>query len=225
MWERVPNFLTGRIRIDLSKLVGGGCSGYIESMSFNKDERTKSVVERLEALSSLSSFQESILGFYRRTGFLTIKQLTAVEKQLHRGIPLLGSERVSRFWGKVKPGVYMEDNANYPMLHKIAYVRDGERMRKRVIRSRAIASQSWHTVQNNGFAHEFLYDKIERGDARLLSFEEMVQIGRDTGTCCICGRYLDNEESIKAGIGPHCAKLVAADGSIGNVDTGDTIRE
>lgn len=190
-----------------------------------KDERTRAVVEKLETMESKSSFLTSVLVFYKQTGFLTIKQLEAVEKQLNRGRPLLGSDRFSRAWSTVKPGVYIDNEKKYPLLYKIAYVKSENTASKRVIRSRAVASQSWHTMKNNGFAHELVYDKIERGDVRLLSFEEMVQIGRDTGTCCICGRFLDNEDSIKAGIGPHCAKLVAADGSIGGNVKGDTIPE
>lgn len=35
-----------------------------------------------------------------------------------------------------------------------------------------------------------------------------IQFGRRTGTCAICGRHLDNKESVKLGIGPICAEKV-----------------
>lgn len=38
--------------------------------------------------------------------------------------------------------------------------------------------------------------------------DRAIQFGRRTGTCAICGRHLDNKESVKLGIGPSCADKV-----------------
>ena len=40
--------------------------------------------------------------------------------------------------------------------------------------------------------------------------ENAVKHGRQTGECSICGRRLDNSESIRLGIGPICAEKVGA---------------
>jgi hypothetical protein len=69
-------------------------------------------------------------------------------------------------------------------------------------------SPSWSSLADNGFAHQRILKLFGDGDIRLLSFDEMVEIGRKTGLCCICGRSLDDEKSIEAGIGPVCAKKV-----------------
>ncbi|WP_440066472.1 DUF6011 domain-containing protein [Streptosporangium sp. OZ121] len=37
-----------------------------------------------------------------------------------------------------------------------------------------------------------------------LTIEEAMAFGRETGSCCICGRVLTNPESIEKGIGPIC---------------------
>ncbi len=36
--------------------------------------------------------------------------------------------------------------------------------------------------------------------------EALAQIGRDTGTCCYCGRPLTHPDSVKTGYGPICAE-------------------
>lgn len=41
-----------------------------------------------------------------------------------------------------------------------------------------------------------------------LSSDEAAAFGRETGTCCSCGRALTNPASIEAGIGPVCAGRV-----------------
>lgn len=49
--------------------------------------------------------------------------------------------------------------------------------------------------------------KVFRGvqNARRLSVEEVGQLGLTTNTCMVCGRRLDDPESVDAGIGPVCA--------------------
>lgn len=51
-----------------------------------------------------------------------------------------------------------------------------------------------------------------QGDIRFIrpehrmTLEEAKKFGQVTGTCCVCGRVLNNEASIAAGIGPICAQ-------------------
>ncbi|GAG26904.1 unnamed protein product, partial [marine sediment metagenome] len=38
-----------------------------------------------------------------------------------------------------------------------------------------------------------------------MKMEFLTLFGKESGVCCVCGRELENEESVKAGIGPICA--------------------
>lgn len=40
---------------------------------------------------------------------------------------------------------------------------------------------------------------------RKMTIDEAKSLGKATGTCCVCGRRLDDPESVDAGIGPVCA--------------------
>jgi hypothetical protein len=46
--------------------------------------------------------------------------------------------------------------------------------------------------------------KLVSGDTKI-SLDEAKKFGTRTGTCCICGRLLTDENSVAAGIGPICA--------------------
>lgn len=39
-----------------------------------------------------------------------------------------------------------------------------------------------------------------------MTLEQAAAFGVNTGTCCVCGALLTNDKSVKAGIGPVCAK-------------------
>ncbi len=56
---------------------------------------------------------------------------------------------------------------------------------------------SYYTEQ----ATKDMLARIERSPARALK-----EIGKETGTCCCCGRVLRDPVSVAAGIGPDCAK-------------------
>jgi hypothetical protein len=53
---------------------------------------------------------------------------------------------------------------------------------------------------------------FERGAMRLLdrrmTVEEAAAFGQRTGQCCVCGRTLENDLSVKLGIGPICRRRV-----------------
>lgn len=47
-----------------------------------------------------------------------------------------------------------------------------------------------------------------KGSIRRMTLEEARDWGRMTTTCCVCGRRLDDPDSVDAGIGPVCAARV-----------------
>jgi hypothetical protein len=108
-------------------------------------------------------------------------------------------------WSILVDGLYIDsdEDETFIQLYKV-FTLNG----KRVIRRRGLSSPFWASLVDNGFAHERILKFLGDGDIRLLSFDEMVEIGRKTGLCCICGRSLDDEQSIESGIGPVCAKKV-----------------
>lgn len=59
----------------------------------------------------------------------------------------------------------------------------------------------------NGTTFEYAPGALKTLDAtHRMSLEDAKKFGRETGTCCSCGRELTNPESIEAGIGPICAQ-------------------
>lgn len=144
-------------------------------------------------------FAKSLVAFYDNTGFLTEKQLLAGSKLVG------GTASVKEFFSALVDGLYIDadEDETFIQVYKVFHFNG-----KRSIRRRNLNSPSWATILDNGFAHERIVKLLADNDIRLLSFDEMVQIGRKTGLCCICGRSLDDKKSIDAGIGPVCAKKV-----------------
>jgi hypothetical protein len=169
--------------------------------------KTENLIAELKEITIKNSFAESLLRFYDRTGFLTSKQLVSGRKLLNS--ELVGGKNVFD-WSILVDGVYidLDPNAVFPQLYKIAHLKNKYKIVKRVIRRRGINTPAWSTVVDNGYAHERIFNLFKDGDIRLLSFDEMVEIGRKTGLCCICGRALDDKKSIELGMGPTCAKRV-----------------
>lgn len=59
---------------------------------------------------------------------------------------------------------------------------------------------------NGGWHFEYVSGAVRNlSTDTLLSREEAEEFGRRTGTCCVCGRTLTNQDSIEAGIGPICS--------------------
>lgn len=62
-------------------------------------------------------------------------------------------------------------------------------------------------VEDGSVSYEYLglARKVLSTDSVRLSLEEVGQLGIQSGTCLICGRRLDDPESVDRGIGPVCA--------------------
>lgn len=169
--------------------------------------KTQNLIAELKEIATENSFAESLLYFYERTGFLTSKQLVSGRKMLN-SYPVGGKNIFD--WSILVDGVYIDSDPNtvFPQLYKIAHLKNKYKIVKRVIRRRGINTPAWSTVVDNGYAHERIFNLFKDGAIRLLSFDEMVEIGRKTGLCCICGRALDDKKSVELGMGPTCAKRV-----------------
>lgn len=60
--------------------------------------------------------------------------------------------------------------------------------------------------KKSGWAFEYAAGAVRRlSPAMRMTVEQAREFGVATGTCCVCGRTLTDEESIEAGIGPVCA--------------------
>ena len=158
-----------------------------------------------------NNFAMSLVDFYEKNKHLSVKQF-------HAGSTLVRKMTVNEHaysWSILADGVYIDSNEDetFVQLYKVAKV-DG----KRVIRRRGVNSPYWASLVDNGFSHQRILKLLGDGDIRPLSFDEMVEIGRKTGLCCICGRSLDDEKSVEAGIGPVCAKKVLSGAVTGSED-------
>ena len=148
-----------------------------------------------------NEFAMSLVDFYDKNAYLSPKQLYAGNNLVRK----LTRNEHAYSWSILADGLYIDsdEDATFVQLYKVFSLNG-----KRTIRRRGLNSPSWATVADNGFAHQRILKLLGDGEIRLLSFDEMVEIGRKTGLCCICGRALDDEKSIEAGIGPVCAKKV-----------------
>ena len=145
-----------------------------------------------------SNFAQSLYDFYSKSGGFTKKQYESVVK-----MRMTVDSEYDPYGKEIVDGVYISESNNIfklttpPNKYELGAA-------KRSLRKRYIESSSWSDVKSGsqiGF-----YTGVKDGAIRLLSDDELVQIGRDTGICCVCGKVLDNPKSIAAGIGPHCAK-------------------
>jgi hypothetical protein len=160
---------------------------------------------------SKNNFAMSLVDFYDKNNYLS-------EKQFHAGKNLVRKITVNEHaysWSILADGVYIDSNEEeaFVQLYKVFSLNG-----KRAIRRRGLNSPYWSSLADNGFAHQRILKLLGDGDIRILSFDEMVEIGRKTGLCCICGRSLDDEKSVEAGIGPVCAKKVLGSSSNTNMD-------
>jgi hypothetical protein len=161
---------------------------------------TKKLVGSLRRFTG-NHFAMSLVDFYDKKNYLSPKQMSAGSTLVRK----LTVNEHAYSWSILADGLYIDSNEDetFIQLYKVVTL-DG----KRVIRRRGVDSPSWSSLVDNGFSHQRILKLLGDGDIRLLSFDEMVEIGRKTGLCCICGRSLDDEKSVEAGIGPVCAKKV-----------------
>lgn len=143
-----------------------------------------------------SEFAQSLAIFHQKNGGLTEKQhKSAVSMRLKL------DEYYDPYGKTIENGVYMDvENRE---IYKLSWTTRNE-FKSRSLRMRQIDSPNWRNVGEYG--KEEFFAGVANGEFVALSEEQLVQIGKDTGICCVCGKVLDNPASIAAGIGPYCAK-------------------
>lgn len=149
-------------------------------------------VAYLEANYQRSAFLSSLLDYFRRFGILTEKQLSAVLRNME-------SDKT-------------EKRSNGNPVTEIGMYRNAEgvfRVKQSKDTGNLYAMRFIPEAQSK--ADRFAY---ERGAVHRLSatdrmtVEQATELGALYGMCCVCGADLTDEKSVKAGIGPVCAKRV-----------------
>ena len=147
-----------------------------------------------------SDFAQNLSEFYLTNSGFTEKQLqSAIEMR----------KKVDKFYdpsGKsVENGFYM-DEINQE-IYKLAWKTEGD-FKSRFLRKRRVDSPTWFEVKNgySRSARDDFFTNVANGNFIKLTEEGIIKIGKNTGICCVCGKVLDDPQSIAAGIGPTCAK-------------------
>jgi hypothetical protein len=147
-----------------------------------------------------SEFATSLSAYYEKSGGFTEKQYESA-----RSMRIKLDECYDPLGTAVENGVYIDDVDE--TIYKLSWTKKND-FKSRSLRKREINSPSWREVKN-GFSRndrDDFFNNVRDGVLRMLDEDELVQIGRRTGICCVCGKTLDNPQSIAAGIGPYCAK-------------------
>lgn len=153
-------------------------------------EREQAVVQFLHANRERSKFYADLLDKFGRFGYLTVRQVEAVERSMN-ATPAPAPENPI-----TEEGMYRMGDAVY-----------------RVKRSRES-----HNLYAMRFVPEaaakserFVYERgaIFRLSAEnRMTIEEAEALGASVGICCVCGATLSDPNSVRRGIGPVCAKRV-----------------
>jgi len=145
---------------------------------------------------SESDFAISLCQFYDSRGGLTEKQLNSAVK-----LRLRLDSKYDPYGKNVAIGVYIDREKD--TIYKLSWKEDGN-LETRSLRSRRSDLPYWKDVKDAN--KRAFFNEVGNGRIEKLSEEELIGIGKRTGICCVCGKALDNEKSIAAGIGPYCLK-------------------
>lgn len=143
-----------------------------------------------------SDFAQSLADYHEKHGGLTENQYKSAMSMRSKL-----DEYYDPYGKTIENGVYM-DTENEE-IYKLAWTVKNE-FKSRSLRRRFVDSPNWRNVPD-GRKHEF-FSGVTSGKFVTLTEEQIIQIGKNTGICCVCGKVLDNPASIAAGIGPYCAK-------------------
>lgn len=107
---------------------------------------------------------------------------------------LLGYPDKAQAGGVEEDGMYRDGDGN---IFKVQRSQAGRLYAKALVRDES---------KKSGWAFEYAAGAVRRlSPAMRMTVEQAREFGVATGTCCVCGRTLTDEESIEAGIGPVCA--------------------
>lgn len=155
-----------------------------------------------------SEFMDSLWAKFKRTGELSEGQIAAIQ----RGIEKRNAARAERQQAPVE---------FFPRIEKLVRVENLKlRLGKCVVtmfQSGAVGvvgpeygMGTFGIIEAGGMLRRFskMTDEVHAllQDVETRGIEAVKEIGLATGRCCICGRTLTDEHSIKNGIGPICEK-------------------
>lgn len=157
-----------------------------------------------------NDFAASLLSFVMRTGYLTERQLAAVNRNLDgaksvAAAPTVNAERLEKAFqtaqdkglkyprivlGGIKISPAGANSKNVGAL----YVKEGSQYLGKVMSGKFLRVREC-TEEQAKVVVDLINDPMGYAEA----------YGKRTGICCCCGRELTNDVSIQRGIGPICA--------------------
>ena len=145
----------------------------------------------LVANSHKSQFLASVLSYWERHGTLTAKQLHAVLRNIEQD---KAGKRAS-----VNPVTEVGMYRNSQGVFRVKQSKRGSFYAMRFVPE--ASTKSLRFVYEAGAIHD-----ISASDR--MTVEQAQEVGALAGVCCVCGADLSDEKSVRAGIGPVCAKRV-----------------
>ena len=152
--------------------------------------RTERVVAWLRDNAGDNNFLRSVLANYDRWGYLTPKQLDAVERNINRPARVANPNPVTEV------GMYRDDAG---VVFRVKLSKQGRLYAMRFVPEAQVKSERF--VYAGGAVRAL------RADNRM-SVADAQRIGVQFGICCVCGAELTATDSVANGIGPVCAKRV-----------------
>lgn len=162
-----------------------------------------------------NSFANSLMASVERYGSLTANQLAAVERNIARDVERSNVEKAAPTVNQDKLMAAF-DHARANKLTRLKIRFDGffcypaseSSVNAGGVYVKSDEKAYLGKIKDGRFVKSYdcsadLADKIARVMADPL--QEAIAYGKQTGNCAICGRFLENSESVQRGIGPICA--------------------
>lgn len=146
----------------------------------------------LEANAERSSFLASVLAYFRKNGTLTERQLSAVLNDITRS----KRKEASTANPVTEVGMYRNSNGVF----RVKKSRESGNLYAMRFIPEATTKRERFVYERGGIYSLTASDRM--------TVEQAQELGALVGACCVCGADLTDEKSIRAGIGPVCAKRV-----------------
>jgi hypothetical protein len=158
-----------------------------------------------------SNFYSSLLNNLGQYGSLTENQLASVRKGMAKAEAkaAAAADREELDISSLN-GYYAVPNGDTRLKVRVSHPKKNSRWHGYVFVNDGAAYGSRRNYGRQAPGRGYEGDIVDALKAILADpYEAMVAYGKLTGTCGACGRLLEDEESIEAGIGPVCAKKFA----------------
>lgn len=184
--------------------------------AFRRDNQTVAAWIEYNA-ERLNSFANSLMQSIDRYGSLTVNQIAAVNRSIEKEVV---RSQAATTAPQVSQDKLMEafDTARQNKLTRLKIRFDGffcypaasSSVNAGAVYVKQEGSREYlGKVQNGRFvASRECSAEIKEKVIRVLAdpLAEAIAYGKQTGNCAICGRFLENRESVERGIGPICAE-------------------